>query len=183
MKKLENLLYKKYFDEIIPKLKKAFNDDNIHSYPRIEKIVVNMGLKKAKDDKTVIEEAQLHLAAITGQKPVITRAKKAISNFALRKGSPIGCMVTLRGKLMYSFFEKILRIVIPRIRDFRGLKKNFDRFGNLTIGITDESIFSEIDPDAIKTIKGMSITIVTDKNDLEKSKKLFELFEFPFVRS
>jgi len=181
-KQIENALYKKYVNEALPELRKTFGDANYLSMPEIKKVIVNMGLKKAKDDKTVLEEAQNHIAAITGQKPVVTKAKKAISNFGIKKGNPIGCMVTLRGRLMYIFLEKLLRIVIPRIRDFSGIKKSIDRFGNLTIGLRDESIFPEIDPDSIKTTKGMSITIVTDKEDREKSEKLYELLEFPFKK-
>ena len=166
-KQIQNSLYKKYTDEIIPELKKVFNAKNHHTLPQIEKIVVNMGLSKAKDDKRILEEAIKDIASITGQHPSITRARKAISNFALREGSPIGCRVTLRGKCMYMFLERLLRIAIPRMRDFSGLKRSFDRFGNLSIGLNDESIFPEIDPDKIKTIKGMSITIVTDKQNRE----------------
>ncbi len=150
--------------------------------PKIEKVVVNMGLKKAKDDKTVLEEAQAHLAAITGQKPVITKARKAISNFAIRQGDPIGCMVTLRGKMMFEFLERLHRIVLPRIRDFNGIKRSFDRFGNFTIGLRDESVFPEINPDSIKNIKGVGITIVTSSLEREISEKMFELLGFPFVK-
>ena len=122
------------------------------------------------------------MATITGQKPVVTRARKSISNFVVREGNPLGCMVTLRGKNMYEFLERVLRIAIPRIRDFQGIKKSFDRFGNLTIGLKDESIFPEVEPDKIKSIKGMSLTIVTSGSNKEHSIRMFELLGFPFVK-
>jgi large subunit ribosomal protein L5 len=182
VKKLDSQLYKKYIEEVVPEMKKSFKVKNPYALPRLEKFVVNMGLKKAREDKTVLDEAQRDMALITGQKPVITKAKKAISNFGLKKGNPIGCRVTLRGKRMYEFLNKTLKIVVPRIRDFRGLKRSFDLFGNLTIGITDESIYPEIDIDKIKSPKGLSITVVTDKREKEKSRKIFELMGFPFAK-
>lgn len=182
MKQISTSVYKKYAKEVLPQISKEFKVKNFYALPQIEKIVVNMGLKHARDDKSVLEEAVIELAAITGQKPSVTRAKKSISNFSLREGNPIGCKVTLRGKMMYEFLERLLRVVIPRIRDFSGLKRSFDRFGNLTIGIEDESIFPEFEVDKIKTTKGMNITIVTDKQDKEKSVKLFELLGFPFKK-
>jgi large subunit ribosomal protein L5 len=180
-KQISNELYGKYRDEIIPILKEEFKISNIHALPQIEKVIVNMGIRKAKDDKSVLEEAQNELASITGQKPVVTKAKKSISNFTLREGNPIGCKVTLRGSIMYEFLSKLLSIALPRIRDFSGIKKSFDKFGNLTIGLRDESIFPEIEPDKIKEMKGMSITIVTDKKKKDMSEKLFELMGFPFA--
>jgi len=182
LKSIDNRLYKKYVDEVCPELQKLFNIENRHALPEIERVVVNMGLKKAKDDKTVLEEAQSHIAAITGQRPVITKARKAVSNFGIKQGNPIGCMVTLRGKMMYEFLERLLRIVLPRIRDFSGIKRSFDRFGNLTIGLRDESIFPEINPDSIKNIKGVGITIVTSSLEREVSEKMFDLLGFPFVK-
>lgn len=181
-KSIDNNLYRKYVDEVCPELEKIFKIENRHALPEITKVTVNMGLKKAKDDKTVLDEAQSHIEIITGQKPVITKAKKAVSNFGIKQGNPIGCMVTLRGKMMYEFLERLLRTVLPRIRDFSGIKRSFDRFGNLTIGIRDESIFPEINPDTIKNIKGVGITIVTDSLDREVSEKMFELLNFPFVK-
>jgi large subunit ribosomal protein L5 len=181
-KQISNELYKKYTGEVLPELKNNFNEKNYLALPQVVKVIVNMGVSKAKDDKNLLEETVSNMAAITGQQPVITKAKNSISNFALREGQPIGCRVTLRGKRMYNFIEKLLKIAIPRIRDFDGIKKSFDRFGNLTIGLTDETIFPEIDPDKIKVIKGLGITIVTDKNDKEQSVKLFELMGFPFVK-
>ncbi len=175
-------LYRKYLEEVIPFLHENTGIKNTHGLPEIEKVVVNMGLKKAKDDTAVLDEAVGHLAAITGQKPVITKSKKAISNFGLKKGTPIGCMVTLRGVMMYEFLERVLRIVLPRIRDFSGIKRSFDRFGNLTIGIRDESIFPEINPDSVKNIKGLGITIVTSGKDRDTAERMFERLEFPFVR-
>lgn len=181
-KQIQNPIYKKYIEDVVPALKKAYRIKNFHALPQIEKVVVNMGLKKAKDDKTVLDEALRDLAIITGQKPKVTRARKAISNFAIREDMPIGCKVTLRGRLMYEFLQRLLRVAIPRIRDFDGIKRSFDLNGNLTIGITDETIFPEIDVDNIKTVKGMSITIVTDKKDPEKSKEMLNLLGFPFMK-
>ncbi len=180
-KKLDNKLYRKYVDKVVPELKQIFNEDNFHALPQIEKIVVNMGLKHAKDNKAVLEEALNHMAIMTGQKPIVIKAKKSISNFALRKGNPIGCKVTLRGRMMYIFLEKFLKVIVPRIRDFSGLNRSFDKFGNVTIGLIDETIFPEIDADTIKSLKGMNITVVTDKKQKERSIKLFELLGFPFV--
>lgn len=174
-------LYSKYVKEVIPRLQKDLKLKNIYTIPRIDKVIVNMGLKQAKGDKAVLEEALGELAVIAGQKPIVTKAKKSISNFALREGNPIGCKVTLRGKFMYEFLERLLRIALPRVRDFSGIKRSFDRFGNLTIGIVDESIFPEVDMDKIKSTKGMSVTVVTSLNDREKSIKVFELLGFPLV--
>jgi large subunit ribosomal protein L5 len=180
--KTSTRLYKKYYDEVLPKLKKDFSVENHMALPRIEKVVVNMGVRQAKDDKSIMEEALSEMALIAGQKPIVRRAKKSISNFALREGNPIGCMVTLRGKNMYEFLERLLRIAIPRIRDFGGIKKSFDRFGNLTIGIKDETIFPEVEPDKIKSVKGLSITIVTKCIEKEHSVQMFTLLGFPFVK-
>ncbi|MFC2062113.1 50S ribosomal protein L5 [Elusimicrobiota bacterium] len=181
-KKITNSLYKKYAKQIVPELTKTFKVENMYELPQIKKIIVNMGLRKAKDDKSVLEEAVKDMATITGQKPVITKARKSISNFGVRQGMPIGCKVTLRGKLMYDFLEKLLRIVIPRIRDFRGLNRSFDRNGNLTIGLKDETIFPEINADNIKSIKGLGISIVTDSRNRDKSEKMMELMGFPFIK-
>ncbi|MBN2407950.1 MAG: 50S ribosomal protein L5 [Elusimicrobia bacterium] len=181
-KKIDNNLYRRYADVIVPEMKKAFNIKNSLQIPKIEKVIVNMGLKKAKEDKSVLEEALKDMSMITGQKPLVTKARKSISNFSIRKGMPLGCKVTLRGRRMYEFLEKLLTVVIPRIRDFGGLKRSIDSSGNLTIGLRDESIFPEIESDKIKSIKGISITIVTDKDDREKSERLMELIGVPFVK-
>ncbi len=181
-KKIPTALYRKYVEEVIPKLLKEYKLKNHHALPEIKKVIVNMGIREAKDDKNILEEAVSVMGYITGQQPAITRAKKSISNFTLREGMPIGCRVTLHGRLMYEFLEKSLKVAFPRIRDFNGMKKSFDRFGNLTIGIIDESIYPEVNMDKIKSIKGMGITIVTDKENKEMSVKLFELMGFPFVR-
>ncbi|MDA3792865.1 MAG: 50S ribosomal protein L5 [Elusimicrobia bacterium] len=179
-KKIKSDLYKRYIKDVMPKLQKETATGNMHDVPQLKKIIVNMGLKKAKDDKTVLEEAKKDMAKITGLKPVVTKAKKSISNFDLKEKDPIGCCVTLRGSKMYDFMEKLLRVVFPRIRDFDGLKRGFDRYGNLTIGLKDESVFPEIDADNIKHIKGIGITIVTDKLDRELSEKMLVMMGFPF---
>ncbi|MEA3506719.1 MAG: 50S ribosomal protein L5 [Elusimicrobiota bacterium] len=181
-KKIKSGLYKKYIEEVVPELQKETPSGNVNEVPRVKKIIVNMGLKKAKDDKSVLEEAKNDMANLTGLKPIVTKAKKSISNFDLKKKDSIGCCVTLRGSKMYDFMEKLLRIIFPRIRDFDGLKRGFDNFGNLTIGLKDESVFPEIDADNIKHIKGMSITIVTDREDRELSEKMLVMLGFPFRR-
>ncbi|MFH1414899.1 MAG: 50S ribosomal protein L5 [Elusimicrobiota bacterium] len=182
-RKIPTPLYKKYTDEVMPAVKEHFKISNFHMIPQIEKVIVNMGIRQAKDDKNILEEALAEMTVITGQKPVVTKARKAISNFTLRKGMPIGCKVVLRGRIMYEFLERLLRIAIPRIRDFSGLNRSFDRFGNLTIGIVEESIFPEVDMDKVKSMKGLSITVVTDKKDKEKSIKVLEMMGFPFAES
>ncbi len=181
-KNIKSSLYKRYKKEVIPVLKKEMELENIHEMPGIEKVVVNMGLKKAVEEKAVLEEALEDMAAITGQKPVITKAKKSISNFGVREGDVIGCKVTLRGERMYDFLNKTLRIAIPRIRDFSGIKRSIDHNGNLTIGIKDETIYPEINSDKIKFIKGLSIVVVTSMPEKEKSERMYELLNFPFKK-
>ncbi len=181
-KKIKSNLYKMYIKEVVPVLQKDTSSGNFHEVPQVNKIVVNMGLKKAKDDKTVLEEAKSDMAKITGLRPVVTKAKKSISNFNLKENDPVGCCVTLRGHKMYDFMEKLLRVVFPLIRDFDGLKRGFDKHGNLTIGLKDESVFPEIDADNIKHIKGIGITIVTDKSNRELSEKMLVMMGFPFKK-
>ncbi|MGM0441112.1 MAG: 50S ribosomal protein L5 [Elusimicrobiota bacterium] len=179
-KKIKSSLYKRYVKDVVPKLQKESEVENIHEIPGIEKVIVNMGLKKAVEEKAVLEEGLEDMTAITGQKPVVTKAKKSISNFDIRKGDVIGCKVTLRGERMYDFLNKTLRIALPRIRDFSGIKRSIDDNGNLTIGIKDETIYPEINSDKIKFIKGLSIGIVTSKQDKQKSERMYELLNFPF---
>ena len=181
-KKIQNDFYKKYTDKVVPELMKEFGIKNPHDLPELKKVVVNMGLKNAKSDKAMIEEATETLTVITGQKPVVTKARKSISNFSIREGFPVGCMVTLRGARMYDFLEELLRIVLPRIRDFSGIKKSFDKNGNMSIGLSDESIFPEINPDKIKSSKGLNITAVIKTDSREKSVRMMELLGFPFEK-
>lgn len=171
-------IYKK---EIVPILMKEFGYKNIMQVPKLEKVVINMGLSEAKENIKVIDTATAQLAEITGQRPIVTRAKKSISNFKIRKGMPIGCKVTLRGEKMYEFFYKLVNIAIPRIRDFRGIPvKSFDKRGNYTIGIKEQIIFPEIEYDKVDKLRGMDITIVTTAKNNQEALKLLTLLGMPF---
>ncbi len=170
-----------YKNEIAPKLKETFGYKNIHQIPKIEKIVVNMGLGEAIQNIKVLDSAQNELKAITGQAPVVTRAKKSIAAFKLREGMPIGCMVTLRRQRMWDFLEKLVNITLPRVRDFRGVSgRAFDGYGNYTLGIKEQIIFPEIDYDKVDSIKGMNITIVTTAKSNAEGKELLKMFGMPF---
>lgn len=174
-------LLEKYKLEILPQLMKKFSQRNKLSVAKIQKIVVNMGVGKAVDNKKLVEEASGHLSVITGQKPLITKAKKAISGFKLRKGIPIGCKVTLRGKRMYEFLDRLISIVLPRIRDFRGLSpKAFDGRGNYTLGLTEQIVFPEISIEKVETIQGMDVTFVISGNSNDQSRELLKLIGMPF---
>lgn len=174
-------LLEKYKLEILPQLMKKFSQRNKLSVAKIQKIVVNMGVGKAVDNKKLVEEASGHLSVITGQKPLITKAKKAISGFKLRKGIPIGCKVTLRGKRMYEFLDRLISIVLPRIRDFRGLSpKAFDERGNYTLGLTEQIVFPEISIEKVETIQGMDVTFVISGNSNDQSRELLKLIGMPF---
>ena len=173
----------KYRDEVAPALIKHFEYPNRMMAPRLQKIVVNIGLSEAKDDVKILDGAMKELAAITGQKPKITRAKKSIANFKLRAGQPIGCKVTLRGDRMYEFFDRLVTIATPNIRDFRGFPSNsFDGRGNYTFGLDEQVVFPEIDYDDVDMIKGMDITIVTSAPTDGEALELLRLMGFPFRR-
>jgi large subunit ribosomal protein L5 len=176
-------LKEKYDKEIIPEIFKELKYRSKMQVPKIEKITINIGVGSAVQNAKELEGAANDLAKISGQKPVITKAKKSIASFKIRKGNAIGCMVTLRGNRMYEFLDRLLSIAIPRIRDFRGLsQKSFDGLGNYTMGIREQLIFPEIDYDTIISVKGMNITIVsTAKNDNE-ALILLEKFGFPFKK-
>lgn len=177
-------LQDKYKKEIVPKLKEEYDFKNDLAAPFIEKIVLNMGLAEAAGSKEVLEKAKDQLATITGQRPKVTIAKKAISSFKLREGDKIGLMVTLRNKKAWSFLEKFIGIVMPRMRDFRGMSEtNFDKSGNYSLGITEQILFPEIDYSKIDKIRGLMVTLVIRNSDPEKSKKLLELFGFPFRKN
>lgn len=170
-----------YTKEIIPVLKTEFNLKNNLEVPKLTKVVINMGLSDAKENIKVIDIAVKQLAAITGQRPVVTRAKKSISNFKIREGMPIGCKVTLRGKVMYEFMDRLINVSIPRIRDFRGIPRNsFDGSGNYTLGLKDQTIFSEIEYDKIDKVRGMDITVVTTAKNDAQAERLLVLFGMPF---
>lgn len=170
-----------YQKEVVPSMMKEFKYKNKMQVPRIERIVVNMGLGEATKDIKVIEAASKDMTMITGQKPVVTRAKKSIATFKLRSGMPIGCMVTLRGDKMYEFFDRFVNFSIPRIRDFKGMSdKSFDGRGNYTVGVREQIIFPEIDYDKIDKIRGMNITICTTAHSDEEAKALLKNMGMPF---
>ncbi len=173
----------RYNDEIRAQLKDTLELDNIMLVPKIEKIVLNMGVGDAVGQAKLLEGALSDMETIAGQKPVITRAKKSLASFKLREGQAIGCKVTLRGDRMYEFLDRLMSLAIPRIRDFRGLPpKSFDGNGNYTFGVTEQLMFPEIDYDKVDTTRGMDITIVTTAKTNEEGKALLDAFNFPFRR-
>ena len=170
-----------YEDEVVPKLKENFGYTNAMRVPKLKKIVLNMGLGEAIQNIKLLDSAVEELKVISGQKPVITRAKRSIAAFKLREGMPIGCMVTVRREKMYDFFSKLVNIALPRVRDFRGISgKAFDGRGNYSLGIKEQLIFPEIDYDKIDKIKGLNITIVTSAETDEEGKALLKLMGMPF---
>ena len=173
----------RYNDEIRAQLKDTLELDNIMLVPKIEKIVLNMGVGDAVGQAKLLEGALSDMETIAGQKPVITRAKKSLASFKLREGQAIGCKVTLRGDRMYEFLDRLISLAIPRIRDFRGLPpKSFDGNGNYTFGVAEQLMFPEIDFDRVDTTRGMDITIVTTAKTNEEGKALLDAFNFPFRR-
>lgn len=179
--KIMTRLKEKYNSEIVSQLMEKVGLKNKMEVPRLEKIVINMGIGKASEDIKVLESAMADLAIITGQKPIMTRAKKAIANFKLRAGVPVGCKVTLRGKKMYEFLDRLINSALPRIRDFRGVSNTaFDKQGNYTLGITEQAIFPEIDIDKVKHIQGMDIVIVMKSQNKKQAKELLRCFGMPF---
>ena len=173
----------KYNDEIRAQLKETLELDNIMLVPKLEKIVLNMGVGDAVGQAKLLEGALSDMETIAGQKPVIPRAKKSLDSFKLREGQAIGCKVTLRGDRMYEFLDRLMSLAIPRIRDFRGLPpKSFDGNGNYTFGVTEQLMFPEIDYDRVDTTRGMDITIVTTAKTNEEGKALLDAFNFPFRR-
>ena len=174
-------LIEKFQKEIVPAMIKEFSFSNPMQVPRLEKIIVNMGVGEALQNPKVLEGAQNDLAIMTGQKPVIRKAKKSIAGFKLRKGVTVGCKVTLRGDRMYEFFDRLVSLVVPRIRDFRGLpRKSFDGHGNYSLGLEEQLVFPEIDYDKIDQVRGMDITIVTTAKDNQLGMALLKNFGFPF---
>ena len=176
-------LQQRYREEIASQLQEQLGLDNVMQIPRFEKIVVNVGLGEAVGDNKALEGAMEDLATITGQKPRVNRARKSIAGFKLREGMPIGVKVTLRGARMWEFFDRLLSMALPRVRDFRGLKATaFDGQGNYTFGLTEQLVFPEIDYDKVDAIRGMDITIVTTATDDESARALLDAFGFPFTR-
>lgn len=174
-------LKEKYHKEVVPNLKKRFSYKSVSQAPRLEKIVINLGVGDAIANAKMMDSAVAELSAITGQRPAVKRAKKSISNFKLRAGMPIACMVTLRKDRMYEFFDRLVNIAIPRIRDFRGISpKGFDGRGNYTLGITEQVIFPEINYDKVEKMRGMNITIVTTAKTDEEAQELLKAMGMPF---
>ncbi|MGM9989010.1 MAG: 50S ribosomal protein L5 [Bacillaceae bacterium] len=178
-----NRLKDKYLKEITPALMSKFNYKSVMQVPKLEKIVINMGVGEAVSNSKALDSAVEELALITGQKPVVTRAKKSIAGFRLREGMPIGAKVTLRGERMYEFMDKLIAVSLPRVRDFRGIsKKAFDGRGNYTLGVKEQLIFPEIDYDKVQKTRGMDIVIVTTANTDEEARELLTSFGMPFQK-
>ncbi len=179
-----NRLKKRFREEISQKLIGIFDYKNPNQVPKLSKISINMGVGEATQNKAILDHAVGDMIKITGRKPIVTKAKKSISNFKLREGMPIGCKVTLRDEIMYEFFDRLTSIVIPRIRDFKGVAKtSFDGRGNYSMGIKEQTVFPEIDYDKIDKVRGMDITIVTTAHSDEEARELLTLLGMPFKKS
>ena len=176
-------LHEVYKDKVVAELVKEFNYSSVMQVPRIEKITLNMGVGEALADKKILENAVSDLEAISGQKPLITKARKSVAGFKIREGYPIGCKVTLRGERMWDFLERLVSIAMPRIRDFRGVSaKSFDGRGNYSLGVREQIIFPEIDYDKVDRVRGMDITITTSAKSDEEGRALLTAFNFPFKK-
>ena len=174
-------LHDYYRDQVVNELKNKFGYKSVMQVPRIEKITLNMGVGEALTDKKLLDNAVADLAAISGQKPLVTKARKSVAGFKIRQGYPIGCKVTLRGERMWEFFERLITIAVPRIRDFRGLSaKSFDGSGNYSMGVREQIIFPEIDYDKVDRVRGLDITITTTAKNDEEGQALLAAFNFPF---
>jgi large subunit ribosomal protein L5 len=177
-------LRERYEKEVVPGLKKEFGYDNVMAIPKITKVVVNMGLGEATQNAKIVDTGADEVGKITGQKPVITRAKKSIAQFKVRKGMPIGTMVTLRGERMWDFLDRLISVALPRVRDFRGVsQRGFDGRGNYTLGLKDQLLFPEIDYMKVDKARGMNISVVTTAKTDEESRKLLQLLGMPFRTS
>jgi len=175
-------LLEKYRQEVRPLLMKEYGYDNTLAVPRIEKITINMGIGKARENRKMLDDAVRDLGTIAGQRPVVTKARTSIAQFHIREGYPVGCCVTLRGKRMYEFLDRLVTIAIPRIRDFRGLKDKLDGRGNFSLGLTDQVVFPEVNPDTIEQFQGMNITITISGGRDDVSRRLLEELGVPFRR-
>jgi large subunit ribosomal protein L5 len=174
-------LMDRYSQEIVPKLKEKFGRDNVLSLPRLKKICINMGVGAALQDKNRMTQAAEQLTAIAGQRAQVTKAREAISGFRLREGNEIGCRVTLRGRRMYEFMDRLISVALPRIRDGRGVNpKSFDGHGNYSLGLSEQLVFPEIDPDKVTFTQGMDVTFVTSTDDDSEARELLRLFGMPF---
>ena len=175
-------LLERYKSEVVPKLMERFGLKNLYATPRLERVVVNMGVGAGIAEKGRLEAAVKDLATVTGQQPVITKAKKSISGFKLREGMPVGCCVTLRGRRMFEFLDRLINVAIPRIRDFRGLSRTFDGHGNYSLGLNEQIVFPEVPIDKVEHIQGMNITIVVRNSNDEASYELLRMLGMPFRR-
>ncbi len=180
---MSHVLKERYVEEIVPALAKSLNMDNIMQVPRIEKVVVNIGVGEALDNAKALDAAVADMTQITGQKPIVTRARKSIANFKLREGRQIGVKVTLRGERMWAFLDRLMNIALPRVRDFRGISPNsFDGRGNYTLGLHEQLVFPEINYDTIDKIRGMEVSIVTTARTDEEGRQLLQLLGMPFKK-
>ncbi len=178
-----NKMLDKYQNQVVPALKKAFNYKNVMQIPRIEKVVVNIGLGEALENAKAVDFAVTDLTAIAGQKPIQTKAKKSIANFKLREGRVIGTKVTLRGSRMWAFMDRLVNVALPRVRDFRGISANsFDGRGNYTLGLKDQLVFPEIEYDKIDKLRGMEVTIVTTADNDDQARAMLQLLGMPFKK-
>lgn len=176
-------LFDKYRTEIVPAMMKQFGYKNKLQTPRLRKIVINMGVGEATQDTKILDDAAADLALIAGQRPVLTRSRKSISNFKLRAGATVGCKVTLRGKIMYEFLDRLVSVALPRIRDFRGAPlTSFDGRGNYTLGLSEQVVFPELELDKVKRVQGMDIVVVTSSRTDEEAKTLLQLMGVPFAK-
>lgn len=176
-------LQEKYNNEVVPALMEKFGYKNIMEVPKLEKVVINMGVGEAKDNSKSLDSALTDLELITGQKPIVTRAKKSVANFKLRENMPIGCKVTLRKQKMFYFMDKLINIALPRVRDFRGVSaKSFDGRGNYALGIKEQLIFPEIEYDKIDKLRGMDVIVVTTAKTDEEARELLRLLGMPFAK-
>ena len=176
-------LKEKYNNEIVDAMTKRFGYENIMQVPKLEKIVVNMGVGEAKENSKILDSAIADLEKITGQKAVTTKAKNSVANFKIREGMPIGCKVTLRGEKMYEFLDRLVNLALPRVRDFRGVNPNaFDGRGNYALGIKEQLIFPEIEYDKVDKVRGMDIIVVTTAETDEEARELLTLFNMPFAK-
>lgn len=184
---MEPILRNVYRDQVVPHLVEKFSYKNRMQVPKINRVVINMGLGRLSDggkNSNVIEDAVNELSMLTGQRPVVTKAKKSIAGFKLREDAPVGCMVTLRGNIMYEFLDRLINLTLPRMRDFKGISaKAFDGNGNYTLGLKEHIIFPEIDYSKVQHVKGMNITIVTTTNNDEEARELLLKLGFPFVKN
>lgn len=179
---MKTRLEEQYLTAVRPALMEHFDYKNVLEAPRVQKVVVNMGVGSAVRDSKKIESAVAEMAAITGQKPVVTRAKKANASFKLRAGMPIGCKVTLRGERMYEFLDRLINVALPRVRDFRGLNgKSFDGNGNYSMGLKEQIVFPEIDYDSVDEMRGMDIIVVTSAKSDDEGRELLRALQFPFI--